>query len=137
MLTANPFSSFFLLCRTEYSNLINLYSYLIGSDRCVCRQRGANKWMLHLVLHLDLGEITRKPALECVLRRMENRAESRVYTYCPPLVCSSCPKPFVDAKSFIASVVAGFVNHLQNYHINESVAYLHFRTKLHNDNGFK
>ena len=71
-----------------------------------------------------LGETTGKPAFERVLQRTKNNAEGRVNTYCPPLVCSSCPRPFVAAKSLIASVVAGFVNQVQNYHINKTVVYL-------------
>ena len=77
-----------------------------------------------MVLRLDLGETTGKPAFERVLQRTKNNAEGRVNTYCPPLVCSSCPRPFVAAKSLIASVVAGFVNQVQNYHINKTVVYL-------------
>jgi hypothetical protein len=77
-----------------------------------------------LVLRLDLGETTGKLAFERVLQRKKNNAEGRVNTYCPHLVCSSCPIPFVAAKSLIASVVAGFVNQVQNYHINETVVYL-------------
>ena len=49
-----------------------------------------------------LGETTGKPAFERVLQRMKNSAEGRVNTHCPPLLCSSCPRPFMAVNSLIA-----------------------------------
>ena len=79
-----------------------------------------------MVLRLDLGETTWKPALERVLQRMKNIAEGRVYTYYPSLVCSSCPRPFMAANSLIAFGNSRFCKSSAELPQCEMVVYLFF-----------